>query len=496
MSILKKLAGQSAIYGLSSIVGRFLNYLLVPLHTNIFTQPGQYGVVTEMYAYISFLMIIYTYGMETSFFHFSEKDKGNEKKVFATGMITLFISTLLFSGSVILFSGSIAEVLDYEKHPEYISWMALILGFDALTALPFARLRQQSKARRFAFLKLLNIFINIFFNVMFFIILPVWYRNDEALMHSFAQMVYNPDTGVGYVFIANLLASAVTMVLMIPEMKFSKRDYDNTLLGKMVLYSMPLLFAGLAGMVNETIDRIMVKYLVEGPANAMKQLGIYGACYKLSILMTLFIQAFRYAAEPFFFAQFKQEDARKVYAMVMKYFVIACSIIFLGIMMYIDIVKYFIGKNYWPGLKVVPVLLLANLCLGVFFNLSMWYKLTGKTIFGAWFAIFGAVITIVLNLILIPRYGYMGAAWTTLACYGSMMILSYVTGQRYYKIAYDIRRMSGYLLFAIALYFLSKFMVQLTDPGMMLKLFINSIILFIYLFTLSKLERPPVALNS
>ena len=410
MSILKKLAGQSAIYGLSSIVGRFLNYLLVPLHTNIFTQPGQYGVVTEIYAYISFLMIIYTYGMETSFFHFSEKDKANDKKVFGTGMMALLFSTLFFSGSVILFSGSLAEVLDYEKHPEYIIWMAMILGFDALTALPFARLRQQSKAKRFAFLKLLNIFINIFFNILFFIILPVWYRQEDALLNGLTKLIYNPDIGVGYVFIANLLASAVTVLLMLPEMKFSRTDYDRALMKRMILYSLPLLVAGLAGMVNETLDRIMVKYLIDGPGNAMKQLGIYGACYKLSILMTLFIQAFRYAAEPFFFAQFKTGDARKVYALVMKYFVITCSIIFLAIMMYIDIVKYFIGKNYWPGLKVVPILLLANLCLGVFFNLSMWYKLTGKTIYGAWFAIFGAVITITFNFILIPELGYMGAA--------------------------------------------------------------------------------------
>jgi len=495
MSILKKLAGQSAIYGLSSIVGRFLNYLLVPLHTNIFTQPGQYGVVTELYAYISFLMIIYTYGMETSFFHFSEKEKQNESKVFGTGMIALIFSTLFFSGSVILFSGSLSEILEYEKHPEYITWMALILGFDALTALPFARLRQQSKAKRFAFLKLFNIFINIFFNVLFFIIMPVWFKNDQSAMHGVAKLIYNPSTGVGYVFIANLLASAVTVLLMIPEMRFSKSDYDRSLLRKMILYSLPLLVAGLAGMVNETLDRIMVKYLVEGSGNAMKQLGIYGACYKLSILMTLFIQAFRYAAEPFFFAQFKKEDARKVYAMVMKYFVITCAIIFLAIMMYIDIVKYFIGKNYWPGLKVVPILLLANLCLGVFFNLSMWYKLTGKTLYGAWFAIFGAIITITFNLILIPKLGYMGAAWTTLICYGSMMVLSYITGQRNYKIAYELKRMLGYLFFAIALFFLSKFIVDLVDPSLILKLVINTIILGGYLFALSRLERPPVAVN-
>ncbi len=495
MSIIKKLAGQSAIYGLSSIVGRFLNYLLVPLHTNIFTQPGQYGVVTELYAYISFMMIVYTYGTETSFFHFSEKNKEQEKKVFSTGMMSLLVSTLLFSGTIIFFSGNLASLLQYSKHPEYITWMVLIIGLDTMTALPFAKLRRESKAKRFALLKLFNIFINILFNILFFIVIPVWYRNDEAVFHGLARLVYDPAIGVGYVFIANLLASAATLLLMIPDLRFSRHDFDPGLLSKMIVYSLPLLVAGLAGMVNETLDRIMVKYLSPEPITAMKQLGIYGACYKLSILMTLFIQAFRYAAEPFFFAQFRMEDARKVYAMVMKYFVITCSIIFLSIMMYIDIVKYFIGKNYWPGLKVVPVLLLANLFLGVFFNLSMWYKLTGKTLYGAWFAIFGAIITIIFNFILIPKMGYMGAAWTTFICYGSMMVLSYYTGQRNYRINYEVKRICAYLLFAVLLYFLSIGIVNLIDPGLTLKLLLNSVIMFIYLFVLSRLERPPVSLE-
>lgn len=493
MGTLRKLAGQSAIYGLSSIVGRFLNYLLVPLHTNIFKQPGEYGVVTELYAYISFLMIIYTYGMETSFFHFSEKEKEQKNKVFGTGMMALIVSTILFSGSIILFSDQLAEWLHYKKHPEYIVWMALIIGFDTLTALPFARLRQQSRARRFAVLKLLNIMINIFFNIFFFIILPVWYKGDTGFTNSVAHMIYSPSVGVGYVFIANLLASGVTLLLMIPELKFSRSDFDRQLLGKIVLYSFPLLIAGLAGMINETLDRIMVKFLSPEPGSAMKQLGIYGACYKLSILMTLFIQAFRYAAEPFFFSQFKKEDARKVYAMVMKYFVITCAIIFLAIMMYLDIIKYFIGKTYWAGLKVVPVLLVANMCLGIFFNLSMWYKLTGQTRYGAYFSVFGALITIAANLLLIPKMGYMGAAWATLICYASMMIASYVSGQRNYPVPYETKRILIYVLFALALFFISKAIDVYLDPGTVLQLTINTLLLGGYLFTLSRYERPPVS---
>jgi len=492
LGILKKLAGQSAIYGLSSIVGRFLNYLLVPLHTNIFTNPGEYGVVTEIYAYISFLMIIYTYGMETSFFHFSEKYKEKKNKVFSTGMMSLGFTTLLFSGTLILFSDSLGQLLNYSDHPEYITWMALIIGLDSLTALPFARLRQQEKAKKFALMKLANILINIFFNLLFFIILPVWFKSGEGVLYSFAKIIYNPEIGIGYVFIANLLASVATLLFLIPEMKFDRKEFDKNMLGEIILYSLPLLLAGLAGMVNETIDRIMIKYLVPDNKDAMNQLGIYGACYKLSVLMTLFIQAFRYAAEPFFFSQFRKEDAKNTYALVLKYFAIACAIIFLGIMMYIDIFKHFIGKNYWPGLKVVPLLLLANMCLGIFFNLSMWYKLTGNTRYGAYFSVFGAVITIVFNLVLIPKMGYMGAAWATLACYASMMIASYITGQKKYPIPYETTKILVYTFFAVAMYLATVYIHYLLEPGLGLKLLINTSVLIIYLYVISRYEQPPV----
>ncbi len=493
MSILKKLAGQSAIYGLSSIVGRFLNYLLVPLHTNIFTNPGEYGVVTELYAYISFLIIIYTYGMETTFFHFSEKFSERKHNVFSTAMCSLVTTTFLFTGGIVLFAEPIAEMLRYGNHTEYIIYLALIIGFDAVTALPFTRLRQQNKAKKFAALKLANIGINIFFNLLFFIILPVWYRNEGGMLHAIAKVIYNPDTGVGYVFLANLLASAITFLLMVKEIRFNRHDFDKSLLPPMMLYSVPLLIAGLAGMVNETLDRIMIKFLVPDQSNAMIQLGIYGACYKLSILMTLFIQAFRYAAEPFFFAQHNKADARSTYAMVLKYFTIVCSFIFLAIMMYIDVVKYFIGKNYWEGLHVVPVLLIANMCLGIFFNLSMWYKLSGNTRYGAYFAAGGAVVTVAFNFLLIPKLGYMGAAWTTLICYASMMIASYVTGQKKYPVPYQTVKIFLYATLAIMLYLLTVTVHHFIDMGTLLKLLLNSLVLVSYLFIISRYERPPVS---
>jgi O-antigen/teichoic acid export membrane protein len=495
LGTLRKLAGQSAIYGLSSIVGRFLNYLLVPLHTNIFTQPGEYGVVTEIYAYISFLMVIYTYGIETSFFHFSEKNKEQPDKVFSTGMISLLVSTLLFSGMIVLFTGDLAKLMNYQKHPEYLTWMAAILAMDTLTALPFARLRQQGKARKFATLKIINILVNIGFNVLFFIILPVWYKNDESILHEFSKTIYNPKVGVGYVFISNLLASIITLLLIAPGIKIKFSHFDSKLMKGILIYSIPLLLAGMAGMVNETLDRIMIKYLIPDNKEAMKQLGIYGACYKLSMLMTLFIQAFRYAAEPFFFAQFKMEDARKVYALVMKYFVITCAIIFLGIMMYMDVFKYFIGKSYWSGLKIVPILLLANMCLGIFFNLSMWYKLTGKTAYGAFFSMVGAIITIIFNILLIPKFGYMGAAWTTLICYASMMFISYYTGQKKYPVNYETGKLLKYTGFAIGLYLVSLLIDKFAATADSVQLIINTVLFGIYVYTLSRIERPPVSLS-
>lgn len=492
MSILKKLAGESAIYGLSSIIGRFLNYLLVPLHTHVFTNPGEYGAVTEVYAYISFLAIIFTYGMETAFFHFSNKYPDRSSSVFATGMGSLLVSTLIFAGSLLLFSDSIAETLDYQSNPEYIIYLSLIIGFDALTAIPYARLRQQGKAKRFAALKMFGISVNILFNILFFVVFPVWLQKGDGLLYEVAELVYDPTVGAGYVFLANLIASFATLVLMSPTLRFDRNDFDLSLLKELLSYSWPLLFAGLAGMINETLDRALIRHLVNDKADAIVQLGIYGACYKLSIIMTLFIQAFRYAAEPFFFNQFGKDQAKETYAMVTKYFTITCAVVFLGVMMYLDIFKHFIGVNYHNGLKVVPVLLTANMCLGIFFNLSMWYKMSGKTSYGLFFTLFGAALTIVLNVLLVPKMGYMGAAWATLGCYASMMIASYCIGQMNYRIPYETGRILLYIFLAFAFYGLSELLNYWLTPSTTMKLLYNTICLAGYLFLMGKLERPPV----
>jgi len=487
---IKKLAGQTAVYGLSSIVGRLLNYLLVPFYTRVFT-PSEYGVVSELLAIVSFIMIIFTYGMETSFFHFSEKDH-DRNKVYTSGVLSLLGSSLFLSGLMILFSSSIATWIQYPKHPEYVTWFALILGLDALCALPFARLRQQNRAKRFATVKLLNILVNIGFNIFFLVLCPKWIH-EHGFFKELTDLFYSPKIGAGYVFISYLLSSIVTLLFLIPQLKDVQLEFDSTLWKQMIIYGFPLLIGGFAGMINETFDRAVYKYLAPDRAIALKQLGIYSACYKLSIVMTLFIQTFRYAAEPFFFSHYKKENNKLMYAQVMKYFIITCSFIFLLVMLYIDIFKIFIGEDFRSGLAVVPILLLANMCLGIFYNLSMWYKLTGQTRFGAYFSIFGAVLTIILLWWLIPTMGYMGAAWATLVVYAAMMILSYITGQKYYRIEYDVPGNLLYIGLALLTYFASYGIEKLLKPGQIAEYTINTFLLLLFAGFVFVIEKPKLS---
>jgi len=458
-SQIKKLAGQTAVYGFSSIIGRFLNYLLVPLYTNLFLT-SQYGIVTDLYAYAGFLFVLLTYGMETAYFRFSEKHQ-NPEKVFTTAISPLLITTSVFLSAIILFAQPIANVLRYSDHKEYVIWFALIISLDTLTAIPFAKLRRENKAVKFAVFKFINIGLNIGFNLFFLLLCPYLLKhNANSIISSF----YSETIGIGYIFISNLIASTVTLMLFIPDFFKTKYTFSKKVLKQLLIYGSPLLFAGLAGMVNEVIDRILLKYLIvvpEGISNTNKyifsQIGIYGANYKLSILITLFIQAFRYAAEPFFFSHAKEKNAKETYAKVMNYFIIFSLVIFLGIMLYIDIAKYFINEDYWSGLKIVPILLFANLFLGIVYNLSVWYKLTDKTKFAAYIAGIGAFITIVLNVILIPKIGYMGSAWATFFCYFTMMSVSFFWGKKYYKINYPIKKIFQYTFFALLIFFISKY---------------------------------------
>lgn len=475
MGKLKQLAGQTVIYGLSSIVARLLNYLLVPLYTNVFS-PGVYGISTEFYAYVSFLIIVLTYGMETGFFRFSNSEKGNPK-VYSTTLISLISTSVLFILLISLFAPSIASALDYHTHPEYIVWFGIIIGIDAISSIPFAWLRQQNKALKFVSIKIFNILVFIGLNLFFLLLCPFLVKKGIHL----PSWIYNPDIGIGYIFISNLVASFVTLIALVPSMKIEWK-FDPVLWKKIVIYSLPLLIAGLAGMVNETFDRAMLKRLLPDASIALDQLGIYGANYKVAVLMTLFIQTFRYAAEPFFFSQAKEKNAKELYSEIMKFFIVFGLFIFLGVMLYIDIVKFFIGKEYWSGLGVVPILLAANLFLGIFYNLSVWFKLTNKTSFGAYLAIFGAIITIVLNFWLIPIIGYMGSAWATLICYFSMMVVSYFLGNIYYKVKYDLVRIGIYFALAGIIYVASIYLnisslyVSLAAKTLLLLLFVGIVL--------------------
>ncbi|MDD3281175.1 MAG: oligosaccharide flippase family protein [Bacteroidales bacterium] len=486
---LKKLANQTLIYGGTTIVGRLLNYLLVPFHTYIFLDPKNYGVVGEMYAWVALLMVILTYGMETAFFRFvsTESDK---QKVFSTTFFTLLSTTLLFIVLSLVFSQPIANVLQYPTHPEYIRWFAIIISLDVISSIPFARLRAENRPLRFAFIKIFNIVLTVLFNLFFLWFCPMMIENEIGV--SFFSTIYNPNIGVGYIFISNLIASIFQILLLISSCKGLKFQIDITLIKRMLVYAMPLLILGLAGIVNETMDRILIKNLSSNDLNtAMHHLGVYSACFKIAVIMSLFIQAFRYSAEPFFFAQYKEKNAKEAYSVVMTYFVIICSVIFLVTTLYLDFIKYFISKPYHEGLHIVPPLLFAYLLLGIVFNLSIWYKLTGQTKYGAYISLGGAAITLAVNFTLIPIIGYTGAALAHLITYLSMLIASYYLGQKFYPIDYNLKKIGFYIFTSLFLVILSFYIIPFEHFGknsLLIKVIINTSIILLYLFIIYKKE--------
>lgn len=452
MNPFKQLASQTAIYGVSSVFGRFLNYLLVPFLTYSFA-PAEYGVVAEFYAYMGFLAVLLTFGLETGYFRFRASGDYPPEAVYGTVLRFLVMINALFVLAIFLMREPLAELLLYPDHPEYIWWIAAILALDAIGAAAFARLRAENRAVRFASLKLIEIGANVAL-VIFFIY--VCRRAHEGDPQSLLGQLWDPAIGVGYVFIANLVASAVKLVLLTPQLRDGFANFDAVLFRRLIRYSLPMVVIGFAGIINEMLDRAALKYLLpyDNETN-LAQLGIYSACYKLSILMSLFIQAFRYAGEPFFFSYAKQADAGRTYAIVLNWFVICCVFLFLLVTLYMDIFQYFVGEAYREGLHVVPILLLANLCLGIYVNLSIWYKLTDRTLMGAGVSLIGAAITIGLLFWWVPLYGFEGAAWAHLVCYGSMVVISYVLGRIYYPVPYEVGRVLGYVALGIGLYLAS-----------------------------------------
>jgi len=475
LSTLKKLAGETMIYGVPSIIGRFLNLWLTPLYTWIFL-PDEFGILSNILAYVAFFQVVLTYGMETAYFRFAGRSE-NPEKVFTTTMVSLFVTSAGFVILVLGFASNISGWISYSEHQNYVVWMGITVALDAMCAIPFAKLRLQSRPVKFAVLKSVNIALSIVLNVFWIYLCPKLLQSNPE---SFVQFLYNPKIGIGYAFLSYLVASAVTLLFFIPGLKIKKSDFDGLLLLRMLRYGWPIVVIGLAGMVNLQIDKILLPKLIKGAANPIFELGVYSACGKLAILMTLFIQAFRFSFEPFLFSHYKNEDSKKVYAVIMKYFVILGLLIFLGVMFYMDILKYFIGSShsgYHQGIKVVPWLLMGNLFLGIFYTQSLWYKLTDQTHFGARFAIEGAIITIVLNIVLIPVLGYMACGYAFFAASLYMTISSYIVGQKYFPVAYDLKRIGAYFLIAITLYMIQRYF---TFSDKVLRLSANTFLLMIF----------------
>ena len=480
MNPLKKLLGQTAVYGLSSIVGRTLNYLLVPLYTYVFAETSDYGVVSQLYALVAFLMVLLTFGMETTFFRFIQ-DKPDKEAVFRNTFLTVISLNVLFFLISVFFNQEIADAMLFPDHNEYITLLGAIVAVDAVSSLPLAKLRAEERAKKFALIQFTSIGVNILLNLVFMLV----FFNSKR-----------PEEGVLFILYANLLSSLVKPIMLHKDFLHIQFKFDWKLAMEMLKYAFPIVIAGFAGIVNETIDRIMLKQILHDQPGmniemADAEVGIYSACYKLAMLVTILLQAYRYAAEPFFFNQSKNEDRNRLYIRLMNYFVAVVCLVFLGVSLNIDIFKYFISREeYWVGLDVVPILLLANVFLGIYFNQSIWYKLTNKTKFGAYISIGGAFLTILINYLFIPEYGYMASAWATLIVYALQMVASYLLGQRYFPINYNLRKFGLYLGSSLLFFFLCRW-IDL-QSGTVLQFFIHNIFVILFILLVIYIEGIPL----
>ena len=449
---MKSLAKDTAIYGLSSIVGRFLNYLLVPLYTaKLSAESGGYGVITNMYAYTALILVLLTFGMETTFFRFSNKEGEDPQKVYSTILTAVGFTSLVFVVVVFTFITPLSNLMGYAEHPSYIWVMAMTVAIDAFQCIPFAYLRHKKKPIKFAALKLLFIVINILLNLVFFMALPELY----VIYPDAVGTIYDPTVGVGYAFYINLVCTGSITFCFYKELTGFRYTFDWQLMKRMLTYSWPILILGIAGILNQTADKILFPYIYKGE-NAHEQLGIYGAASKIAMIMAMITQAFRYAYEPFVFGKSKDKDNRDTYAKAMKYFIIFTLLAFLVVVGYLDVLKHIIGRDYWSGLKVVPIVMAAEIMMGIYFNLSFWYKLIDKTIWGAWFSGLGCLVLICINVVFVPIYGYMACAWAGFAGYATAMLTSYFVGQKYYPIKYDIAGIMKYVALAVIAFVLMK----------------------------------------
>ncbi|MCI6518155.1 MAG: lipopolysaccharide biosynthesis protein [Prevotellaceae bacterium] len=476
MANLKTLFKDTALYGMSSIVGRFLNYLLVPLYTaKIAASSGGYGVITNVYAYTALLLVILTFGMETTFFRFVNKEGANPMRTYSTVLIMVGSVALLFVALVLAFINPVSSFMGYSAHEEYVAVMAACVAIDAFQCIPFAYLRYKHRPWKFVALKMLFIVLNITLNIVYFVVLPAMYSNPST--HGFAASLYDPNVGVGYVFRLNLFCTAIITFFFWKELTGFRWVFDKILFRKMLSYSWPILLLGITGILNQTADKILFPIVSPG-AEGHVQLGIYGAAAKIAMIMAMITQAFRYAYEPFVFGSAKEKGSRDTYAKAMKYFIIFTLLAYLVVVGYLDVLKYIIGRDYWEGLKVVPVVMAAEIMMGVYFNLSFWYKLIDKTIYGAWFSGVGCVVLVLINVLLIPKYGYMACAWAGVAGYGTAMLLSYFVGQKKYPINYPLKSITVYI--CIAALFTAIMLYTPQSLPKALRLGINTLLIILF----------------
>ena len=468
MGGLKSLAKDTAIYGVSSIVGRLLIYLLVPIYTiSMPASTGGYGIITNMYAITALLLVLLTCGMETGFFRFANKGGEDPVKVYSTTLLTVAAISLSFLAVCLLFLEPIAGVMGYEEHPWYLGMMLIVIAMDAIQAIPFAYLRYKNRPIKFAALKMLFIFASIILNIVYF--------------------VFMKGTNVGAAFLINLICTSLVMLCLISELRGFRYTLDRDLMKRMFRYSFPILILGIAGILNQVVDKIIFPFVYPDPVEADVQLGIYGATSKIAMIMAMFTQAFRFAYEPFVFGKSKEKDNRQMYAQAMKFFIIFTLLAFLTVMFYLDILRYVIGRDYWEGLKVVPIVMAAEMFMGVYFNLSFWYKLTDETKWGAYFSLTACTIVILMNAFLIPVYGYMACAWAGFTGYAVAMLLSYFVGQKKYPIAYDLKSIGGYVLLALMIYVAGEW---IPVDNMLLRLLLRTLLLFVFIGYIIKHDLP------
>ena len=468
MAGLKSLAKETAIYGVSSIVGRFLNYLLVPVYTIALpASSGGYGVVTNIYAWVALMLVLLTCGMETGFFRFANKGQDDPMRVYSTTLLSVSFGSVIFVALGLLFLEPIAGWLEYGEHPWYIGMMMIVVAMDAIQSIPFAYLRYKKRPIKFAALKLLFIFLNIALNLFYYVVLK---GND-----------------VGYAFLFNLICTSVVMLCMIPELRGFTYVLDRELLKRMLRYSLPLVILGVAGILNQVADKIIFPFVYPDEAEATIQLGIYGAASKIAMIMAMFTQAFRFAYEPFVFGKSKEKDSREMYAQAMKFFIIFTLLAFLAVMFYLDILRHIIGRDYWDGLRVVPIVMAAEIFMGIYFNLSFWYKLIDETRWGAYFSLTGCTILILMNVFLIPKYGYLACAWAGFTGYGVAMLLSYFVGQKKYPIQYDLKAIGMYVLLAAVLYLAAEYV---PIDNIYLRMAYRTVLLILFIAYVVKRDLP------